>query len=138
MNKYIYNAITAVIAIYILLVTFVLAIGVFMSNAGSSPEVSLTATHPLRSIVLLALVAWPFVTFISWGRDTWTGRVLLLSLSLSVMSVGVVCATSSHGLFEAFSPTDGARHVTGIIYIISSIFVIGLFGWRSFAGTSTY
>jgi len=136
MSKGLYNGLTAVMATYAFLVGFVLAVCVFMSNADSSPEVSLTIDHPVRSITLLALVVWPFVTMLSAGQGARVAMLLLVPLCLSVAAVGVICATSDHGLFEAFSGTGSLRHSTGEVYVLASLIVLSLAAWRTLSGRS--
>ena len=126
MSKNLDNAVSAAIAVYAFLVGFILSVCVFMSNADSSPEVSLTMNHPMRSILLLALVAWPFVTMLAAGQGAPWGMLLLIPLCLSVAAVGAICATSDHGLFEAFSGTGSLRRGTGEVYLVSSLIALAL------------
>ena len=133
MSKGLYNGLTAVVGVYAFMVGFILAVCVFMSNASTSSEVSLTTTHLVRSIVLLALVAWPFLTTVAACQGGLFGMLLLVPLCLSVAMVGIACVTSDHGQFEAFSGTGSLRHDAGEVYVIVSLIVLSLAVWRTLA-----
>ncbi len=134
LNRVADTGITVIIAIYAFLVGFILATCVFMSNAELSPEVSLSISHPLRSIGLLALVAWPFATMLAADQDAPRGMVLLVPLCLCVAGVGAVCATTDRGAFEAFSSVGALRHGAGEVYLATSLFVLSLAIYRAVVG----
>ena len=137
-NRIVYNILSGIIGAYAFLVGFILAICVFMSNADTSPEVSLTMAHPLRSIALLALVAWPLVTMLAAGQDAPLGMVLLVPLCLCVAGVGAVCATTDHGAFEAFSSVGALRRGTGKVYLVTSLIVLSLAVYRALNEPTDY
>jgi hypothetical protein len=129
MNRIFLNFVVVLFAVYLFTCSFILAICVFMSNADLSPEVSLDLVrHPLQSLLLVALVALPFILMLMIGRGgrwSWCGLRLF---SAGVGLVGVICTLSDHGWFEAFSGTGRLRHGTGMVYAISSacVFAISL------------
>src|SRR6202000_1956184 len=90
---------------------------VFMSNAELSPEISLDLVHrPLKSVLLIALVALPFILMTTVGRGARWSWLGLRLFSTCVAAVGVYCILSSRGWFEAFAGAGALRHGAGAVY----------------------
>jgi hypothetical protein len=115
------------VGVYLFLFGFIFAACVFMSNDDLSPEISLDFIHrPIKSILLLALVAAPFVLMMAVGRGgrfAWFGLQLF---AIAMAAVGIYAASTSHGLFEAISGDGSLRHYTGLVYAGSSVLVLAI------------
>jgi hypothetical protein len=127
MSGTVLNIIRAFFALYLFLCGFVLATCVFMSNSDLSPEVSIDfAHHPIRSILLIALIAAPFVLMAAAGRGAPLGWLGLRAFAACVAAVGVYCILSNGGLFEAFAGAGSLRHGAGTVYAASSALVLAV------------
>jgi hypothetical protein len=127
MSGTVLKIIRALFALYLFLCGFILSTCVFMSNADLSPEVSLDLIHrPIRSLLLIALVAAPFVLMASVGRGALWSWLGLRVFAACVAAVGVYCALSNGGLFEAFAGDGSLRHGAGTVYAASSALVLAV------------
>jgi hypothetical protein len=127
MSSTVLKIILALFAVYLFLCGFILAVCVFMSNADLSPEISLDLTHhPLRSVLLVLLVALPFVLMTAIGRGAWWSWLGFRLFSACVAAVGVYCILSNDGLFEAFAGDGALRHGAGMVYAVSSASVLAI------------
>jgi hypothetical protein len=98
-----------------------------MSSPKLSPEVSLDLVHrPLKSFLLIALVALPFILMTAVGRGARWSWLGLRLLSACVVTVGVYCILSNHGRFEAFAGTGALCHGAGMVYAVSSACVLAI------------
>jgi hypothetical protein len=114
-----------IVVIYLYLCGFVFAICVLMSNADTSPEMSLDPIrHPLKSVALIATFALPFLLMTMVGRGgrwTWLGLRLFAG---AVAAVGVYATLVPRGLFEGITGTGSLRQGSGLVYALSSIAVL--------------
>jgi hypothetical protein len=124
MSSTVLKFILVLFGLYLFLCGFILAVCVFMSNSTTSPEISLSLHRPLKSTLLSALVAAPFVLMVLVGRGGRWSWIGLRVFSATVAGVGVYCILSDGGLFEAFAGTGSLRHGTGIVYAVSSALVL--------------
>ncbi|MEW6437434.1 MAG: hypothetical protein AB1508_09760 [Pseudomonadota bacterium] len=119
------KALIAIIAVYLFFCGFIFAVCVFMSNADMSPEISLDLPHhPVKSILLVALVAIPFLLMVAIGRGgkwTWLGLRLF---AIVVMTAGIYAMAIPHGLLEGFTGVGGLREGMGLVYAASSALVV--------------
>jgi hypothetical protein len=115
----------AIIAVYLFLCGFIFAVCVFMSNADMSPEISLDLLHhPVKSVLLVALVAVPFFLMVAIGKGgkwTWLGLRLF---ALIVMMAGFYAMLTPHGLLKGFTGVGGLRNGMGLVYATSSALVV--------------
>jgi hypothetical protein len=113
------------ISVYLFLCGFVLATCVFMSNADDSPEVSLNfGQHPIRSIMLLVLVAVPLLLMIRFGLGGARVWLCLRLFAGAVAAIGVYAILTPNGMLQAFTADGSIRFGTGIVYAISSVIVL--------------
>lgn len=119
------KALVLLMGLYLFLCGFVLSVCVFMSNSDLSPEISLDfGHHPVKSILLMVLVAIPFVLMVVMGRAGVWGWICLRLFAATVAIVGAYALIAPNGALQGLTGTDDLRHGTGIVYIVSSLIVL--------------